>query len=208
MEQESKIFKARWWLLALNLILQILVLWLSPEEKTIGVGIKPVYFHVSLTWAGMILLLITALLGLIVLVSGSVVIANWQRSFLLASLCFYGAGFLISMYASYVNWGGIPFREPRLLGALNVLVSALAVWFLSEILSNHRIKAVLAWIPVAFMLTAGQSSRIVLHPDNPVATSPLSIKLTFLLMFGLAILLSVWFIWVQRRGTKPDHNQG
>ena len=199
MEQDSKLFKARWWLLALIVILQVIILWQSPEEKTIGIGIKPVYLHVSLTWTGMILLLVTAFLGLIVLINGTEKIASWQRSFLLGALWFYGAGFLISMYASWLNWGGIPFQEPRIQGALNVLVSAIAVWLLREILNSHRIQGVLGWIPLAFMLTAGRSSRMVLHPDNPVATSPLSIRLTFLMMFGLAILLSVWFIWVQRQ---------
>jgi len=206
MEQGGKLFKARWWLLALIVILQIIILWFSPEEKTIGIGIKPVYLHVSLTWTGMILLLVTALLGLIVLINGNERIASWQRSFLLSALWFYGLGFLISMYASWLNWGGIPFQEPRIQGALNVLVSAIAVWILREILGSPRLQGVLGWIPLAFMLTAGRSSRIVLHPDNPVATSPLSIKLTFLSMFGLAILISVWFIWVQRRSLASVDN--
>ena len=207
MQQDSKLFKARWWLLALIVILQSIILWQSPEEKTIGIGIKPVYLHVSLTWTGMILLLITALLGLIVLIKGTEKIANWQRTFLLGSLWFYGAGFLISMYASWLNWGGIPFQEPRIQGALNVLVSAIAVWLLRGFLNSHRIQGVLSWIPLAFMLTAGRSSRMVLHPDNPVATSPLSIKITFLLMFGLAILLSVWFIWVQCRSLAIEKSR-
>lgn len=202
MEQDSKLFKARWWLLALIVILQTVILWQSPEEKTIGIGIKPVYLHVSLTWTGMILLLITAFLGLVVLLKGTEKVASWHRTFLLSALWFYGAGFLISMYASWLNWGGIPFQEPRIQGALNVLVSAGAVWLLREILTSHRIQGVLGWIPLAFMLTAGRSSRVVLHPDNPVASSPLSIRLTFLLMFGLAILLSGWFIWVQRQSLK------
>ena len=204
MEQDGKLFKARWWLLALIVILQIIVLWVSPEERTIGIGIKPVYLHVSLTWTGMILLLITALLGLIVLINGNERIAGWQRTFLLSALWFYGVGFLISMYASWLNWGGIPFQEPRIQGALNVLVSTITVWLLREMLNTPRLQGVLGWIPLAFMLTAGRSSRVVLHPDNPVATSPLSIKLSFLSMFGLAIFLSIWFIWVQRRSLVAE----
>ena len=87
------------------------------------------------------------------------------------------------------------------------MVAAIAVWLLREILNSRRIQGILGWIPLAFMLTAREGSRMVLHPDNPVATSPLSIKLTFFLMFGLAILLSVWFIWVQRQSLKSEKMQ-
>lgn len=196
----QKFFRTRWWLLALVLILQFTVLWLAPEEKTIGVGIKPVYLHVSLTWTGMLLLLLNGIAGVVSLISGKASVASWQRSFLLSALWFYGLGFLISMYASWLNWGGIPFQEPRIQGAINVLVSAIGVWVLREMIQSARIQGIIASIPVIFMLVAGQSSRMVLHPDNPVSTSPLSIRLTFLSMFGLAIVLSVWFLWVQREG--------
>lgn len=204
MLNKQKLFQARWWLLALILILQISILVLAPEEKTLGIGIKPVYLHVSLTWAGMILLLINGVLGLGAIFSGRENVAGWQRSFLLSSILFYGVGFLISMYASWLNWGGIPFQEPRIQGAINVLVSAIGVWFLREMLSAPRIQGVVGWIPVAFMLIAGQSSRMVLHPDNPVSTSPVSIKATFLSMFVLAILLSIWFLWIQRNHQKTS----
>lgn len=199
MNRSQKLFQARWWLLALIVILQTAILYFSPEENTIGIGIKPVYLHVSLTWTGMVLLLLNGLAGLATLVSGRREIAGWQRSFLLSALWFYGFGFLISMYASWLNWGGVPFREPRIQGAINVLVATLAVWVLREMFNSPRIQGVLAWIPVAFMMVGGRSSRMVLHPDNPIVTSPLSIKATFLSMFGLAILLSIWFIWVHQQ---------
>jgi len=127
MELNQKLFKARWWLLALIVFLQIIILSLSPDERTLGVGIRPVYLHVSLTWTGMVMIFITAVLGLVVLKSGSRKLVGWQRSFLLSSIWFYGIGFLISMYASWVNWGGIPIQEPRIQGAINVLVAAIAV---------------------------------------------------------------------------------
>lgn len=202
MIQVQKYIKARWWLLALILILQTLILIFSPEEKTLGAGIKPVYLHVSLTWTGMVLLLINGFLGLAILITGREDIAGWQRSVLLGALWFYGIGFLISLYASWLNWGGIPYGEPRIRGALNVWVATLGVWVLRELILLPRVQGVVGWIPIVFMLVAGRSSRMVLHPDNPVATSPLSIKATFLSMFGLAILLAIWFIWVQRQRLK------
>ena len=70
---------ARWVVLALIVILQIVVLIISPEEKTLGAGIKPVYLHVSLTWVGMILALVCALIGLGLAISGHERLANLQR---------------------------------------------------------------------------------------------------------------------------------
>ncbi|NIV13439.1 MAG: hypothetical protein GWN62_19785 [Aliifodinibius sp.] len=202
MKPGRQLYLARWWLLALIVILQLTILFISPEEKTLGVGIKPVYLHVSLTWTGMILFLINGLLGLANLIIGKEPLINWQRSVFLSALWFYGIGFLVSMYASWLNWGGIPYQEPRIQGAINVFVSAIAVWVLSELTKIGRVNGILGWIPIAFIFATRQSSSVVLHPDNPVSTSPLSIKATFISMWGLSILLAIWFIWVHRKQSQ------
>ena len=64
MVSDRKEKTASWWPLAVIVVLQIIVLQISPEERTLGGGIKPVYLHVSLTWTGMIFLAVNGLLGL------------------------------------------------------------------------------------------------------------------------------------------------
>jgi hypothetical protein len=202
MQDQSRVYRARWWFLALIVLLQISILIVSPEERIIGAGIKPVYLHVSLTWTGMILLALTGFLGLILIVFPNTGFAKWHKILFLTGLGFYAVGFFVSMVASLVNWGGIPFQEPRIRGAINVLVAGTAAWILSELVTNIRIKGFASIFPLTFIFFTGRSSRMVLHPDNPVSSSPMGIKTTFLTMFGLALLLSAWAIWLQEKRIK------
>lgn len=196
MGEHSKIFQARWWLLALIVILQAGILIISPEEATIGVGIKPVYLHVSLTWTGMIWMLVSAVWGVVILIWPKEALSQWQRNMFTVAIILYLAGFLISLYASWLNWGGIPYQEPRIRAAINVVVSGIAAWILQDLLSKRWLKALLPVIPVIYILVGGRSPRMVLHPDSPVATSPLGIKATFISMLVLAVFLSFWLLWV------------
>ena len=160
MQDQSKLYRFRWWFLALIVMLQISILILSPEERTIGAGIKPVYLHVSLTWAGMILLASTGLLGLVLIVFPNPGLARWHRILLISALGFYTVGFLVSMIASLVNWGGIPFQEPRIRGAINVVVAGIAAWILTELIDNPRVKGLASIVPLTFILLSGRSSRM------------------------------------------------
>lgn len=196
MGAQSKFFKARWWLLALVVILQAAILILSPEERTLGIGIKPVYLHVSLTWTGMLLLLLSGILGVGILFRPKEKLVSWQRNVFTVAMGLYLAGFLISLYASWLNWGGIPYQEPRIRAAINVVVSGAAAWILQDFIANWRIKGILPFIPIVYIFIGGRSPRMVLHPDNPVASSPLGIKATFISMFILAIFLGGWLLWV------------
>jgi cation transport ATPase len=199
----QKIDRTRWWLLGAIVLMQIIILLLAPEEKTIGNGIKPVYLHVSLTWTGMALFFITALLGLEMLFSKSGTLESWHRICFTAALLFFGSGLLVSLYASYVNWGGIPLQEPKFRMAVNVIVAGFAGWYLRELAKPRAIKALSSLIPVGFMFLGSSGPRMVLHPENPVMTSPLGIKGSFLAMFALAVLLAAWFLWYRR----PDRRR-
>lgn len=196
MGADSKFFKARWWLLALVVILQTTILIFSPEERTLGIGIKPVYLHVSLTWTGMLLMLVSGVMGLVALFWQNEKLVAWQRNVFTVAIGLYAAGFLISMYASWLNWGGIPYQEPRIRAAINVVVSGIAAWILQDLVSKKWLKAAVPLIPLVYIFVGGRSPRMVLHPDNPVSTSPLGIKATFISMLALAVILGFWLLWV------------
>lgn len=175
------------------LLAQIIILWVSPEERTLGVGIKPVYLHVSFTWVGMLLLYFTGLIGVIVVVSGHDRFTLWLKMILTLGVSFFAVGFIISIFASLVNWGGVPLREPKVLSALNILVVSGVIWILSRWVTQNRIIGFLSFISPIFMVFREEASPLVLHPDNPVNTSPDGIRFTFYAMFILAILLAIWF---------------
>lgn len=190
---------AAWIVLALILAAQSLVLALAPNERTLGAGIKPVYLHVSLTWAGMILLAVSAALGLGLVVSKSEKLASWLRTILTAGWALYLIGFLVSMIASYINWGGVPFKEPRVLGSLNVLVISTVALVLVKWINQQRIAGLLGAAPTILMAFTVSSSRMALHPDSTVGSSPSGIKFTFYGMFLLALLLGGWGIHFLRK---------
>ena len=176
------------------LLAQFMVLYFAPNEQTLGAGIKPVYLHVSLTWVGMLLLLVSAIMGVVVLVVRKERLTKWHRSVFLTAIIFYVVGFLVSMYASVINWGGIPFQEPRIRNTINVVVVGLAAWAIYVMINDSRVQGLASFLPLGFILFSQNGERTTLHPDNPVNSAPLSIKATFLVMFGLSFILSVWVL--------------
>jgi len=199
METTMRIQRANWLLLVIILTAQLVVLWISPEERTLGVGIKPVYLHVSLTWTGMFLLAVSGFLGFGVAISKDEKMASWLKIIYTVGFGIFGAGFLVSLYASVVNWGGVPFREPRVITALNILVVAAVAWILTRWIPRKRLNGLLSMVPVVFMIMTVKSSTIVLHPDNPVQNSPNGIKYAFYGMFMLALLLAGWWVCTLRK---------
>ena len=194
-----RVQRTNWLLLVFILIAQLIVLWISPEERTLGVGIKPVYLHVSLTWTGMLLLAVSGFLGFGVAISTDEKMASWLKSIYTVGFGIFGAGFLVSLYASVVNWGGVPFREPRVITALNIFVVAAVVWVLTRWIPRKRLNGLLSIVPVVFMVMTVKSSTTVLHPDNPVQSSPNGIKYAFYGMFMLALLLAGWWVFTLRK---------
>lgn len=192
----------RWLVLGLIIVFQLLVLIIAPEEKTLGAGIKPVYLHVSLTWSGMLLLAISVILGAVVLLSGKFEHVVWLDRFLNSGFVLYGTGFAVSMYASVVNWGGVPFNEPPVRQAMSFLLIGVVLWLFSKWIGVIRFRGGIGVLAAGMLLLATERSQSILHPESPVNSSPLSIKSTFYIMFGLAIILSVWSIEFQRSQLK------
>ena len=191
--------RTNWLLLVFILTAQLIVLRISPDERTLGVGIKPVYLHVSLTWTGMLLLAVSGFLGFGVAISTDEKMASWLKSIYTVGFGIFGVGFLVSLYASVGNWGGVPFREPRVITALNIFVVAAVVWILTRWIPRKRLNGLLSMVPVVFMIMTVKSSTIVLHPDNPVQNSPNGIKYAFYGMFMLALLLAGWWVLTLRK---------
>lgn len=197
----------RWVFLGLILLIlaaQIVVLWIAPEEKTLGDGIKPVYLHVSLTWTGMLLLGVSLLLGVWVLIVGSAAASQWQAYVVNSGFVIYAVGFVVSMYASLINWGGVPFFEPSVQQALGYLVVGVLLWGASWWFNPPRLKAAVGMLAAGMLLLATDSSQSILHPESPVNTSPLTIRSAFYVMFALGVLLAVWSLAFQAWRSKEN----
>ncbi|MFC1936883.1 hypothetical protein ACFLYP_04380 [Chloroflexota bacterium] len=186
--------KSKWWLLALIILSAAAVVIIAPPEKTLGNGIKPVYVHISLTWAGMVTFFAAGVLGLLGALSGSQRLIPRLKTLYWVSFGLYLAGFLVSILASIVNWGGVPFDEPRVLSALNVLVVGAVGGLMMRLIPWGQIASLMGALPTIVVYFGVQSEQIALHPDSPVSQAPASIKNSFMGMFALALLLGLWLL--------------
>ncbi len=184
-----------WTYLGVLILIAALVLWISPVERSLGMGIKSVYAHVALTWTGMTALLAAGLLGLIASVSQRSALHAWLHAVGRVGVLFFTMGFAASLLSAKINWGGIFWGEPRIQASLRVVIAAGGVFLIAGSLRD-RFRAILYLALALFMITSIDQATLVMHPRNPIGlSSSLKIQLTFaglyLLMLSAAFLLTL-----------------
>ncbi len=91
----------------------------------------------------------------------------------------------LSMWASKLSWNGIPLDDPRFRTAFQVLVLAAGFQIAAALWGPRRrlasgLNAVLALILWILLLT----TQDVMHPQNPMRSSALTIQFFFALLVG------------------------
>lgn len=190
----------RHWSIALALMgLGSAVVWFAPAERTLGEGIRWVYIHVALVWAGSLALGVAGMGGLVVLASGRPAAAGWVRATWRAGLLAFALGIGFSMVAARVNWGAVFLEEPRMAASLRFLALAVIIEVIATWIQRPRVTAFLASATFALLLWDVGGAQLIMHPRDPVrtATSP-TIQWTFLLGFAIATALTVWTVLLFR----------
>jgi hypothetical protein len=184
-----------WLIPAVLLALMALLVWFAPIEQSLGQGIKIVYVHVGLIWAGMLGFALNGLLGLAVAATGSKKLADWLHIIGLVALGVFVASVIVSLVAEQVNWGGIFWQEPRNMAVFSVTAVAIIVIVLNSWLPWQRLHGLLAAGLAAYAILTLPSAPMVMHPENPArASSSMGIQYGFYGVFVLALLISVWFV--------------
>ncbi len=179
--------------LVLSAAMAVLV-WLAPAERTLGDGIRWVYVHVALVWAGSLGLGIAALLGLGAVATGSRALAAWTAVVGRCGLAAFALGVVFSMVAARVNWGAVTLWEPRMAAslrfvALAVIAQGVMLW------TGPRLTGVLAVVTAALLVLDVGGAPLVMHPRDPVRTATsAAIQLTFAGGFAVATALLFWSI--------------
>lgn len=195
-----------WAGLATAALLIGLATYLAPAERTLGEGARLVYLHGAWVWTGKITFGLSALTGLLGLVSGK---SRWQELSLAlgrTGLFFWLTYLPMSLWVQQMNWGGIFWDEPRwriplMFGIVGLLMQT-GLWLIENLrLASGANLAfgVLLWL----MLGNAQN---VLHPDSPIFQSnAVNIQLSFILLAALSIsfgaLLTCLFLPAERRTT-------
>jgi len=194
-----------WWLPIAVAAVSAVVVWFSPEERTLGQGIKVVYVHVALTWTGMLGFVISGVLGVYMAVTNSVRGAHWNKITSWVAFACFVVGFVLSLLAAKVNWGDIYWNEPRMISSLQFLAVAIGILMLNHWLSSRRIKGLLSALLAFFMMFWILGSPLVLHPKSPIReSSAAGIQLTFLGLFLLAFSAAAWAAWYWHQRAQPD----
>lgn len=195
----TKIHRLSWLVPGLLLLAILLLLWLSPEEQTLGAGIKIVYLHVAITWTGMLGIALAGLLGLGVMWSSNGWMFAWMQVIGRVAFWFYSLSVVVGLASSKINWGGFAWREPRTMASLNIFVAVLVVMILDNWLAQRRLRGALFASLLAFMVWSLVGTPLVLHPDNPIRSSPYTIQTVFYGAFALVMLTATWAIWYLRK---------
>jgi hypothetical protein len=171
--------------------LAALIVWVAPEERTLGAGIKWVCVHVALTWTGMTGLIVAGVLGALV-VLGRERWLHWVHAIGAVGLGFLSVGAVISGIAALVNWGGIALDEPRLNATLQIIVASFGVVVLVGTGLAARWKGLLLVLLPVFMFASLTLTPLVLHPRSPIWTSASAgIQATFVVLYALSLLAAL-----------------
>lgn len=168
-------------------LLALILIWLTPEEKSLGSAIKLVFLHASLMWVAFGLVTIQGLLSLINLFSVKTKLSSSFISLTLnAGLILFLTTGLLGMVTAIITWGGVNWTEPRLFMLAQILLVGLATAWLKNMLSNNKLQNLICLIFTLIAWALVLKTELVMHPSNPIFTSA---SLTFKLIPVLAALL-------------------
>lgn len=186
----------RRWSLPLALVaVGAAVVCLGPTERTLGEGIRWVYVHVALVWAGSLALTLAGIGGVAVLASGRATGAAWVRAAWHAGLVVFALGIAFSMVAARINWGAVFLAEPRMAAALRFLALAAIVAVIGTWVTRPRVTGALAAATLMLLAWDVGGAQLVMHPRDPVRTATsVAIQGTFALSFAIAVALTAWGI--------------
>jgi len=183
----------RWAIPAGLVVAGALVASLAPEERTLGDGIRWVYVHVGLVWAGSLALALAAVGGLGLAVTGRPRLEGWVRALWWAGLGVFGLGVGFSMIAASINWGAVALDEPRMAASLRFLAIAAMIAVAGSWSARPRVTGVLALATFALFAWDVGGAELVMHPDDPIRTATsVAIQATFMTCFALASALTAW----------------
>lgn len=188
----ARLFEHRlvpWLLIAAGLVLVAI----APAERMLGAGIRWVYPHVGLVWAGTLALALAAAVGAATTISGRRDWEPWVWAAWRAGLAAFTLGVVFSMIAARVNWGAVFLQEPRMAASLRFLACAAIIHVLASWAARPRVTGALALATCVLLFWLVGSAELVLHPRDPVRTATSqAIQWTFAASFVLATALTVW----------------
>ena len=186
------------------LFILILLIILSPNENTLGSTIKYVYLHVSLIWCVGLGLILVALLLLARPVMKNKIYSFQDLELLsIFSISAYSVGILLSLISARIAWGSIYWQEPYMDMSIKLIVISILSLVTINLFPKMKFIYYLLCVPGIYYIFAIINIQGILHPDNPIGSSPSpSIKLSFALFFILFLSFFIWLFFKIRKTPK------
>jgi len=182
----------RLWIYGVSLLALVALLALSPSEATLGSVVKIVYLHAALERVSAWAFATGAVAGAAQLILRRHTLAPWTQALFETAMIFWVAHFLVSIPAQVMAWGGINWREPRVIDAIWIsaiggLIYVVALWMAKP--AWWALSGIAGGATLMIVLNGAVN---VLHPLSPIATSDsMAIKLFYGGIVAATLLLSL-----------------
>ena len=190
--------------IAILSVLWLLALLLVPPERTLGVIVRWVFAHASLTQVSLLFFLVAGLLAIAYLLGGDKFYV-WMQTTGWVALGLWVVGFLLSTIPAKMSWGvWVDFNEPRTQMTLRVLAVGLVFIVLTKWVDHPRFTAIAQIVLSALILFLNRSIGVIRHPLNPIGQSdnpamPLAYSLLFLLSLLISALIVIDLVQHRKR---------
>ncbi|MBI5033580.1 MAG: hypothetical protein HZB51_23910 [Chloroflexi bacterium] len=189
-------------------VMLLALLLLSPTEATLGNVVKIVYAHGAAQRIAAYAYLIAGGLGLVsLLLRGAILIGatkqfptavtfeQWAQAVAEVAIVFWIVQFVISAPAQILAWGAFTLNEPRVAGALWILLLTALIYIVARWIGekNSLCVSIAAIANAAVYVIVLRGEVNILHPFDPILGSDsLAIKI-----FYAAIVVTMGFIAFQ-----------
>ena len=183
----------------ISLIVGILLVLLSPEDKELGSVLKLIYLHGALIDTGLLLFTAVGLVSLMSLFrkgSGFSLLFAIEKT----AIMFWVAATIAGNITSKLAWGGFLWGEPRLQATIIISLISISIYLISSASENPKTISFLgiglALSVWGLMIRAGR----IMHPDNPFSVSESTFRIFFSVITLVFLITSIQIIrWINKK---------
>lgn len=176
----------RWFAIAFLIVSFIILIYLSPTEKTLGANVKLIYLHASMIWTALLLFIVSlVVLGVGLIQKKKKYLNKGKRIFITGSIAL-AINLALSMISMQIIWQKIAWQEPRFKNMVTAFFLLIICFALAAFFEKTEIKSSLYIIASLSVLLLIMISVNVIHPASAIRDSgSLAIKFFPLAMTGL-----------------------
>jgi len=141
-----------------------------PPDARLGTTVRFVMFHGASTWVNMATFTLAGLAGVGYLL-GMQALLRWGQALRWFSLPLWVVNTVLGVLSMQWIWGGILWREPRLLMTFGLLAAAVIILAIQLIVESPKVPAALDAVLAAALWFLVLVLPNLFHPDSPVFSS-------------------------------------